>query len=293
MSSDDGRPKIVLEGPLLKRGFWNTQFKERYFVLYETGQLFYFHPEDDRLSKPSRGCVDLALPATKTSVKEGIEKDGRAVIELTVNVKGLLRTFVMAATEEVRIRWIDALAQVIQRFKTTCQLSIESGLSSGMQITQIRGTDVSDVRSNSTDVGTAHKYGEARILIEGTLMKRGHWNPHFKERYFILYEDGKLFYFRSEDGKWLKAALGCVDLGSRTCISTMREAKDRDGRDTIELSVSTSEASRVYVMAAATDAVLRRWIAHLAAVLRRCRTPDLRRPLRAASSRRWFARRRN
>ena len=42
----------------------------------------------------------------------------------------------------------------------------------------------------------------------------------------------------------------------------MREAKDRDGRATIELSVSTSEASRVYVMAAATDAVLRR-----------CRTP--------------------
>ena len=102
-----------LQGPLGKRGRWNTTWRTRHFVLNLHGDLDYYTSEAAaaRCERP-RGTIPIAPrtvgPAAKTFVTAGGWDGGRALILVRVPAAG--RTYVLgAATAAAQSVWVAEL----------------------------------------------------------------------------------------------------------------------------------------------------------------------------------------
>lgn len=108
-----------------------------------------------------------------------------------------------------------------------------------------------------------------KIVFEGILTKRGFWNPDFKERYFVLTEDGNLQYFEEQSQKHhSELALGVIHLGCKFTLASVAAANIHDSTEII-LTVSNIEHShaRSYVMQATTKLAQQQWIIAIKKIL--------------------------
>jgi hypothetical protein len=115
---DKRNQKIVLEGVLAKRGFWNPDFKERYFVLTRNGDVWYF------LDKSQKDCPEQALGVihlgSKTTLASVAAKDGSKSAEILLSVSRPETTFprafvLQATTQKAQEDWIDAFQQILDK----------------------------------------------------------------------------------------------------------------------------------------------------------------------------------
>mmetsp|Transcript_69190 Transcript_69190/g.184394 ORF Transcript_69190/g.184394 Transcript_69190/m.184394 type:complete len:316 (+) Transcript_69190:161-1108(+) len=134
----------IIFGTLEKRGYWNTAWKTRYFVLTQRGELAYFNNQYEAESGARRrGTVAVALPqgtpasvcrALETRVRGAapVDRDGRFLIEMDVRTvsSGMLfssystRTYVLSAPSAItRARWVAALTNAASAWRDTdgCQ----------------------------------------------------------------------------------------------------------------------------------------------------------------------------
>jgi hypothetical protein len=78
-----GRKTFVMEGYLMKRGFWKQCWKKRFFVLEDSGRLSYFKSESDKAHpERARGCVPISLDV---SIEQRKSKDGKISIIVNTN----------------------------------------------------------------------------------------------------------------------------------------------------------------------------------------------------------------
>ena len=105
---------------------------------------------------------------------------------------------------------------------------------------------------------------ESTVLMEGILEKRGHWNPAWKSRYFVLESNGRLSYFMSKDDKILASnAKGIIPIDNKSKITC--EGQGRDGRNIIKIQVpgKVKSAGRTFVLSSSCRAICDQWLHHL------------------------------
>mmetsp|Transcript_12499 Transcript_12499/g.34369 ORF Transcript_12499/g.34369 Transcript_12499/m.34369 type:complete len:203 (-) Transcript_12499:230-838(-) len=85
--------------------------------------------------------------------------------------------------------------------------------------------DVEELDSADADFSFEQAFerkNDGSTVIEGTLEKRGYWNPSWKARHFVLDNKGRMFYYKSKDAKDSgKSAVGRIAL-NRFCLVTRR-----------------------------------------------------------------------
>mmetsp|Transcript_48590 Transcript_48590/g.128492 ORF Transcript_48590/g.128492 Transcript_48590/m.128492 type:complete len:272 (+) Transcript_48590:77-892(+) len=138
VSSERNTAEIIIDGTLEKRGYWNTAWKSRYFILNNRGELAYYKSKlDAEAGRPPISTIAVALPGgTTDEVGRAIETlvhvpvdgdaDDRFVIELDVlNARDALfrptsRTYILAAPSALcRARWLAALVNAARAWRHT------------------------------------------------------------------------------------------------------------------------------------------------------------------------------
>ena len=122
------------------------------------------------------------------------------------------------------------------------------------------------------------------VVFEGSLAKRGRWNPSFKERYFVLTSEGTLFYFPDSSAMSTTStelsqsstnhcngnsassrcctskALGFVPLGSEVVSTELCAGGMADGYAQIEMSVKGPGFQRTYILGAVSCVARDEWL---------------------------------
>jgi hypothetical protein len=113
---------IILEGYLTKKGYWNRNFKLRYFVLHQNGDLRYFSSEADKIfQERALKVISLSTEGTEATVRRG-GLSNYAEIKLSIVCPNYARTFTFGApTISSQVQWMLALESCICN-----QLSISS-----------------------------------------------------------------------------------------------------------------------------------------------------------------------
>mmetsp|Transcript_70716 Transcript_70716/g.188772 ORF Transcript_70716/g.188772 Transcript_70716/m.188772 type:complete len:162 (-) Transcript_70716:257-742(-) len=109
-----------------------------------------------------------------------------------------------------------------------------------------------------------------RILAEGTLEKRGFWNPSWKARYFVLDNRGRMCYYKSKETKENGGApSGRIGITNICIIS--RVGQQEDGRMCFDLQIPTSgrNRGRTYHLSASNVEDYERWVQSMADVGKR------------------------
>jgi hypothetical protein len=111
---------FVIEGYLMKRGFWKQSWKKRFFVLEESGRLKYFKSESDKVyPERARGCVPICVDA---SIEQRKLKDGKLSIKVVTNEGSRFLSTVMlsAPSQGEHTLWMAGLERVQN---TVCYVS--------------------------------------------------------------------------------------------------------------------------------------------------------------------------
>ncbi len=291
-----GRPKSVgammtsprvtrgPEGILHKRGYWNTAWKARYFILTPRGDLEYYKMADGTRHGAPAGVIPVALrPGYRGEEEETVVRaggrDGRmGVIELRVRMAGPAcgRTYVLgAASGAEHERWMVALQRAAGAWRGE---EHGHGPSDSFQRAGSREAALSPRQAGSSSEDGSEPSGPATagtgpaargaVLISGALEKRGRLNTAWKWRHFALTADGVLRYFASE-ADWLGGGEpkgrvpvampeGCWGRAHETLIN---EVGREEGRSMVEIHVQAPGplCGRVFVLGAPSRAVQREW----------------------------------
>lgn len=251
------RKNVLHEGALDKRGKHNTAWKGRFFVLCRAGafnqetRLMYFSSDADRhhLDR-ARGSIPIDRQVT---VSEGSEDEGRFSIFIVVPRREGFpdRTFILGAlSADTRRQWMDALAQARSR--------------------TAEGRVQPHAAAAPADGAAAPAAGGERVLMEGTLLKRGQINPAWKSRFCLLIErraagggaEALLRYFEKEGDKFAPGgAKGEVHLSGAAVVAGGAER----GRFLMTVAGSRAAPGRTFVLAAASEEARRQWVDALAA----------------------------
>ena len=110
-------------------------------------------------------------------------------------------------------------------------------------------------------------HSENKILLEGTLEKRGRWNPAWKPRYFVLEASGRLYYFLSEqDKKVTESARGVIPIDIHTSVKD--GGTTDDGRYLIRIQIPGSRFSsgRTFILSSREKSGHSEWLSILSAI---------------------------
>ena len=274
------RKHVLLEGPLDKRGKHNVAWKGRFFVLCRTGAFFqetrllYFSAEADRLFPDrARGSIPIDHHVT---VSEGSEDEGRFSIFIVVPKREGFpdRTFVLGApTAAIRRQWTDALALARSRMEGRVLSHGPSAAAGGGDgLAGLARVGSAALPGTVPRRAAAGASGE-RVLMEGTLLKRGQINPAWKTRFCAIFDRPPagggggcgggpcLRYFERESDKFNSAAArGEVPLGGASVAAGGVER----GRFLLTVSGSRAAPGRTFVLAAASEEERARWVEALA-----------------------------
>mmetsp|Transcript_45457 Transcript_45457/g.120922 ORF Transcript_45457/g.120922 Transcript_45457/m.120922 type:complete len:191 (-) Transcript_45457:314-886(-) len=89
--------RVVIECAMEKRGFWNTAWKTRIFVLDNRGRIFYYRSREDRDAGNIAGKIALTRECT-VSFEETREGRGYVDIHVPANGKMVDRTFRLSSS---------------------------------------------------------------------------------------------------------------------------------------------------------------------------------------------------
>eukprot|EP00292_Cryptomonas_paramecium_P021827 CAMPEP_0113683664 /NCGR_PEP_ID=MMETSP0038_2-20120614/13475_1 /TAXON_ID=2898 /ORGANISM="Cryptomonas paramecium" /LENGTH=163 /DNA_ID=CAMNT_0000603131 /DNA_START=63 /DNA_END=554 /DNA_ORIENTATION=+ /assembly_acc=CAM_ASM_000170 len=109
--------RVVVEGTLEKRGYWNPSWKSRYFVLDSKGHLCYYKSREDiDAGKSPSGRIAITR-CCSVLTKVSVEADKFCFdVHIPANGHNRDRTFQLCASSAESMKvWVDAIEDVRQR----------------------------------------------------------------------------------------------------------------------------------------------------------------------------------
>jgi hypothetical protein len=232
MNTQSAHPDVILQGTL---DYYDTTFgnwQSSFFTLLNDGQL-HFYPSREELSNQV-GTILINSDVTVSKYESSTNGQTMQIIQLDLKVSGHEpkpgKTCVLATRyKSVQEAWV----QVLTRF------------------------------SNQSQTAPAKfKIYSRPIQFEGMLEKRGYWNPAWKQRYFVLTEDGMLSYFPSHADSRSAEPLGTVSV-CNAVITPTSAAADRAQFTVLVKDPACPSHGRTYILAAASADLLARWLREL------------------------------
>ena len=184
--------QVTHQGFVKKRGQLNAAFKRRYFLIHR-GTLAYYKAQSDlRRNLAPQG----RLSCKGMSTKKDPDFSRRFII---YDSEG--REMVCECDEESeRDTWIEKIAEAalaLQVERLTSNDALEHSRQH-LHLTDARNEDI--LRTLSAVSSSVEGAGgqEVRIVLKGQVKKKGQVNSTFKNRFFVLSDNGILAYYASE-----------------------------------------------------------------------------------------------
>mmetsp|Transcript_87737 Transcript_87737/g.233519 ORF Transcript_87737/g.233519 Transcript_87737/m.233519 type:complete len:147 (-) Transcript_87737:674-1114(-) len=112
---------VIVEGTLEKRGYWNTAWKQRYFVIDNKGRMLYFKSKEHRDAGRLAGMIALINACSVSRVKNRHGKDVCFELRVPANGHSMDRTFHLCApSEEMCEKWVYAIEGVKDNVHYMC-----------------------------------------------------------------------------------------------------------------------------------------------------------------------------
>jgi len=214
----------VVEGFLSKFATGVGQnWKRRYFRLHRDGQLEYY---DDAYTIESKGCLQLLNPqgwpqytVFETEPPKGASKGHHFELQ-PVNDSELTPALLLVAESAAkRDMWIDRICTGFARRSKPIN-------GPGRNMIAYRSSTGSENLNDNLQGG---EFG-AQVVYKGKLWKEGHIRKSWKERYFVLYENGLLAYYSRRSVSMLKGEMRLWTRGFPNVLKIeVDPAQDRTG----------------------------------------------------------------
>mmetsp|Transcript_44416 Transcript_44416/g.118578 ORF Transcript_44416/g.118578 Transcript_44416/m.118578 type:complete len:151 (-) Transcript_44416:56-508(-) len=125
---------------------------------------------------------------------------------------------------------------------------------------EVHRVELDEVEVSKADIDIFNSFASVHVVAEGTLEKRGFWNPAWKLRYFTLDNKGRMFYYKSKEHRDAGKFAGMIALTSECSIS---RSKDREGRDVcFELNIPANGRfiDRTFYFSAPSEETCVKWV---------------------------------
>jgi len=212
------------EGWVKKRGWFNTAWQGRYFVLRQNRSLdYYANPDSYQNGQSPRGTIILA----GCSVEQ--DKDDASVFVIRDNVKK--RTYECRCSDEFELNsWMEQLKQMVEQDRRKAI----------------------DRRPTVFAEQESPKKGSPKYT--GWMKKRGWYNSSWKDRFFVLSGSSLEYYVSSDAFAAGQEPQGCISL--KSCLALPKAGSGNHW----ELTIRDNIKRRTFECACVSETDRSKWI---------------------------------